>query len=458
MKQLFLAAALLLAASSDAFAQVSMTGPVTSVSFDDFTGVGFAPAPAAGQLDSDSWSTAGLSDGDCAFGATCTTGDHARGANDGGAGTGGIYAFALPSDSPALGFQATADDLTPGTLTVRFSNDTGAPIAAASIEYDFWVFNDQDASTTIAVAWSTDDTTYVGLGELSAASPTANTGGAWALTRLTTLVADLDIAAGASLYLRFSTTDAVGSTGSRDEIAIDDVTIRLACGDGVMEGTENCDDGNNDSGDGCAGDCTLAEVGWICEGTQPTVCTDIDECELGEDGCMANSTCENLPGSYACPCDAGWEGEGEIGCTDVDECDLGTHDCGEDSVCQNSDGGFTCGCENGYDFDGDTCVDIDECAEELAACDPNARCDNTDGGFQCVCEDGYEGDGLSCTEENGDGDGDGDGDGNEPPPRADDSGCGCRSAGSSSSLTTLLALALALLPFRRRRGERRASY
>src|SRR5688572_20234402 len=254
--RLAVSAAILLTASN-AFAQVSMTGSVTNVSFDGYTAAGFAPAPAEGQLDSDSVRTTGLSDGDCAFAATCAAGDHARGASPGGVGTGGLYAFDVPSDIPAFGFQATSDDLTPGTVVVRFSNDTGAAISAASIEYDFWFWNDQDASTTMAVAYSTDDATYVEIPDLSAASPTALTGGAWAIVRLRASLTGLDIAAGASLFLRFSTTDAPDSSGARDEVAIDDVTVRLGCGNGVMEGTESCDDWNNESGDGCAADCSL---------------------------------------------------------------------------------------------------------------------------------------------------------------------------------------------------------
>src|SRR5205814_282616 len=36
------------------------------------------------------------------------------------------------------------------------------------------------------------------------------------------------------------------------------------CGDGVLSSVEACDDGNAASGDGCAADCTTVEVGWHC--------------------------------------------------------------------------------------------------------------------------------------------------------------------------------------------------
>jgi hypothetical protein len=54
--------------------------------FQTYTGTGFAPAPAAGQLDSDLWASTGMSDAPTApFGATFTTGDFARGVSPAGA-------------------------------------------------------------------------------------------------------------------------------------------------------------------------------------------------------------------------------------------------------------------------------------------------------------------------------------------------------------------------------------
>ena len=35
------------------------------------------------------------------------------------------------------------------------------------------------------------------------------------------------------------------------------------CGDGKTAGSEKCDDGNTINGDGCNGDCTSVETGWV---------------------------------------------------------------------------------------------------------------------------------------------------------------------------------------------------
>ena len=36
------------------------------------------------------------------------------------------------------------------------------------------------------------------------------------------------------------------------------------CGDGLKDPEEDCDDGNNDNGDGCRFDCDAVEPGWNC--------------------------------------------------------------------------------------------------------------------------------------------------------------------------------------------------
>ena len=85
------------------------------------------------------------------------------------------------------------------------------------------------------------------------------------------------------------------------------------CGDGMLEGTEQCDDGNTTSGDGCSSTCQL-EPGFTCP-TPGAPCKRIEFCgdsilelDIGEqcddgnmvsgDGCSA--TCQLEPG-YVCP-------------------------------------------------------------------------------------------------------------------------------------------------------------
>lgn len=79
--------------------------------------------------------------------------------------------------------------------------------------------------------------------------------------------------------------------------------------------------------------------------------TDINECALGTNDCIAASKCHNTDGGYECVCEKGYDGDGKVngsGCQDVDECFEKMHNCGSQSICVNNEGGFTCNCKEGY--------------------------------------------------------------------------------------------------------------
>jgi len=68
------------------------------------------------------------------------------------------------------------------------------------------------------------------------------------------------------------------------------------CGDGSVDGAEECDDGNGTDGDGCDSDCT-----WTCE--EASECDDVDACT--DDACdVASHTCSH----------------GDVTCADSDDC------------------------------------------------------------------------------------------------------------------------------------------
>ncbi len=85
------------------------------------------------------------------------------------------------------------------------------------------------------------------------------------------------------------------------------------CGDGIIQGTEVCDDRNTRGADGCNGICQV-ESGWECTG-EPSVCTEVvdpavcgdgeieggeacdDENDIGGDGCSASCQVED---GYTC--------------------------------------------------------------------------------------------------------------------------------------------------------------
>jgi cysteine-rich repeat protein len=72
-----------------------------------------------------------------------------------------------------------------------------------------------------------------------------------------------------------------------------DNPLAAECGNGTVEGDEECDDGNTDDGDGCAADCTVELVEGVCgDGTLNAG----EECDDGNtddgDGCSATCTTE----------------------------------------------------------------------------------------------------------------------------------------------------------------------
>jgi cysteine-rich repeat protein len=82
-------------------------------------------------------------------------------------------------------------------------------------------------------------------------------------------------------------------------LACGDPSRRGACGDGCVDATEGCDDGNRSDGDGCSQSCRVEE-GWVCPGGSAAcapVCLDgrvvgNEACDDGTanpaDGCDAN--------------------------------------------------------------------------------------------------------------------------------------------------------------------------
>uniref|UniRef100_A0A8C2YPV2 Nidogen 2 n=2 Tax=Chinchilla lanigera TaxID=34839 RepID=A0A8C2YPV2_CHILA len=134
-------------------------------------------------------------------------------------------------------------------------------------------------------------------------------------------------------------------------------------------------------------------------------CADVNECATGYHRCGPNSVCINLPGSYRCECQSGYEfADDQHTCILIapppNPCEDGSHNCApaEQARCVNhGDGTFSCACLPGYTGSGYQCSDVDECSENR--CHPAATCYNTPGSFSCLCQPGYHGDGFQCTYE-----------------------------------------------------------
>jgi cysteine-rich repeat protein len=90
--------------------------------------------------------------------------------------------------------------------------------------------------------------------------------------------------------------DGAGSTSS---FGLEVEERSLKCGDGKLDGSEECDDGNIFENDGCTPACEL-EAGFACTGASPSICT-----RRPEEPVCANVMCPELPADNA----------GEVCCT-----------------------------------------------------------------------------------------------------------------------------------------------
>lgn len=317
----FLSLASLIALAPGSAQADEVLGPSGFITdFPGFDGSGFAPEPTAGQLDSDNWIVTGLSDGDLDFGMTGTSGDYARGVSAGGVTTGGIYAFDPGNDAStfAPGVQGTEGDFTPGAFVLRLENQTGGVLNQVQIASSLFVFNNAARSSSLAVEYSSDGETWLPLGAAAIESPeAADDPPAWVSTDTDETATMLGIGEGDFLYVRWLFDDA-SDTGSRDELAFDDVFVLpiAVCGNDMLEPGEACDDGNTDDDDECTSLCLSASCG------DGVVQKGFEECDDGNrddtDDCIA---------CVAAECGDGFLQAG------VEDCDDGNMN--DDDACAN---------------------------------------------------------------------------------------------------------------------------
>jgi len=203
----FAAAAIMLFAAT-AKADIIYTGAEIT---QDFTGFDGNTGPIG-------WDADGFSSG--------TGFSENRGASAGGVGTGGTYAFDIGGGNVALGVQPGGSDFTPGYYQLVVNNLSGAAVDTWNIDFVSYAFNDQARGNSLGLSYSVDDgATFVAVAGSSFTSGTAaDAAPAWTVGVDFSGQIEASVNAGSDLILRWDSDDEAGS-GSRDELALDDVVI-----------------------------------------------------------------------------------------------------------------------------------------------------------------------------------------------------------------------------------------
>lgn len=202
--------------------EINTIGAPVLIDFTGFTGSGFQPGGGAGLLNSDDWSVLGCSDGDLDFGGTVLSGDLAKGSTGGLVISGGIYGVDIAGNQ-GLMVQPTADDFTPGSFILKLINNTGSEIGQLDIAYTIYVLNDAGRANSFNFSYSFDNVVYTDIPALNYTSPEAIDFTPYLTIQSTSLIG-LAIPDGNLFFIRW-TSDDVSGGGSRDEFAIDDISI-----------------------------------------------------------------------------------------------------------------------------------------------------------------------------------------------------------------------------------------
>ncbi len=207
-----------------------MSTTLATIRFTGFAGAGFAPSPAAGQLNSNLWRVDGVSDGTLNYGGTQTAGDFARGLiTTANPTTGGIYGVDTGAGNIALVVQPTGDDFSPGSITLRLQN-TGAALSSLTFDFEAVVRNNAPRNTVVDFAWAVSSaaaqpTAFTNLDALDFASPVAaDASPAWVRTDLAAQTVTAAVATNDYVFLRWTFDDNTGS-GARDELGIDEIVV-----------------------------------------------------------------------------------------------------------------------------------------------------------------------------------------------------------------------------------------
>lgn len=203
---------------------ITFDNSVEGVNIGTYNGGSITTSPSQGELNSNAWAFTGFTDGNIAFGGESPEDSaYESGISDGGETEDGVYAFLVGDNNYALGVQPATGEFSPGTITLRFQNQTVTPITSVSVGYKVYVYNDEAGSNSLNFSWSSNNTSYTDVAALShTTTAAADAGPGWkAYYKVATI--PVSVAANGYGYIRWSGAAVSGT--AYDEIAIDDIVI-----------------------------------------------------------------------------------------------------------------------------------------------------------------------------------------------------------------------------------------
>jgi cysteine-rich repeat protein len=185
-----------------------------------------------------------------------------------------------------------------------------------------------------------------------------------------------------------------------------------ACGDGVIDNSEACDDDNGASGDGCSDACALEE-GFSCTG-EPSACAPIcqDGLVRGAEACDDENAIAGDGCSVSCALEVGFTCVGEPSVCTVECGDgliLGTEVCDDDNLVDGDGCSQACEAEEGFTCTGEPSACAAICQDGLVrgaeSCDDENDVDADGCSRTCTVELGYAcvGEPSTCAIDCGDG-------------------------------------------------------
>lgn len=227
-----LSAQLSIAASNTPYT-ITFDATVAGVNNGSFTAAATygASSPSTGQLDTDGIIVSGnagttLNWGTVSSLTTALAASPSPNTSNGGVGAGGVYAFSNNGGSNRfLGFQPSGSVAVPGGIIVRAQNNTGNTITGFTVSYKGYYFNDQSNGHTVTGYYSTDGSTWTSLSSsFNFSSPITAGAASWAaVSGLTASITGLSISNAGYMYIKWVFDQT--SSGTRDEIGIDDIAI-----------------------------------------------------------------------------------------------------------------------------------------------------------------------------------------------------------------------------------------